>query len=139
MIGGTRIMSIQDYVYFRIYKYYEKKKDIPVMTGIYFVFVVQYCVIFFFASVFNLLTGGWFSSENMSKELFWVLFLGLAIFLFAINLIRYLNPRIRSEIERKYKATRLNKTIKLWQIFTIPIWIIAITFVMILLLGNPPL
>lgn len=129
-------MTLQDYIYYRIYEYYLKKKDIPVMTGVYFIFVTQYCTVFLIGIIFNFLTNGLLSKENINKELFWFIYLGLASTIFILDLVRYLNKKRRKEIINRFKSSKYNKTIKMWQIFSIPILIVFLAVVVIVIFGD---
>ena len=106
------------------------------MTGVYFVFAAQVCLFFLAGVVFNFLTGGMLSKDYWSE---WTLKAVLYISFFVLFLIdsrRYLNKNNRKEIERKFSTSHYNKSIKIWQIFSIPILLVALAIILILALGK---
>ena len=56
-----------------------------VLTVIYFLFVLEFTILFFLAVMFNFLTNGLFSNQHMRKDMFCLVFGGVLVLLFAID------------------------------------------------------
>lgn len=114
-----------DYIFYKVYAYYKKKKDLPIMTGIYFLLLLQVCCLFFIGIVFNLLTHGMLSNQNknFNKEYFYAIYFLIIALLFTFNIIRYSKKKRVEELERKYNN---KKGLQTWQIFILPVFIIAL-------------
>lgn len=122
-----------DYIFYRIYLFYKKRDYIPINMGINFLFVVKLSLFFLIATVFNLLTGGYLSAKYLEKNTFWVIFLGILLPIFIIDLIRYFKKGKVQSIIKKYENSPLNKKIKTWQIFIIPVLVVLLTVAIILI------
>ncbi|MFN7046002.1 MAG: hypothetical protein ACK4M1_12465 [Flavobacterium sp.] len=122
-----------DYIFYRIYTYYKKKDYIPVMMGIYFLFVLEFTILFFLAVMFNFLTNGLFSNQHMRKDMFWLVFGGVLVLLFAFNVFRYVKRNKLESILKQFEKSPLNKKIKMWQIFSMPILVIILSVILIVL------
>ena len=122
-----------DYIFYRIYTYYNKKDYIPVMMGIYFLFVLELTILFFLSVIFNLLTNGLFSNQHMRKDMFWLVFGGVLVFLFAFNVFRYIKRNKLESIIKQFENSPLNKKIKTWQIFIMPILVVILSVMLIVL------
>lgn len=122
-----------DYIFYRIYTYYNKKDYIPVMMGIYFLFVLELTILFFLLAIFNLLTNGLFSNQHMRKDMFWLVFGGVLVFLFAFNVFRYFKRNKLESIIKQFENSPLNKKIKTWQIFIMPILVVILSVMLIVL------
>lgn len=123
-----------DYMFYRIYTYYKKKDHIPIMMGIYFLFVVELAVLFLSGIVFNFSTDGLFSNQGMSKNTFWAIFIGITILLFAFNIFRYVKRGKIESIIKQFENSPLNQKIKTWHIFIIPILIVVFSILLVVLL-----
>lgn len=56
-----------DYIFYKIYLYYKKKKYIPVVMGIGFLFVLEVFIFLFLAMFFNFITDQLFSTKYLSR------------------------------------------------------------------------
>lgn len=126
--------NFMDYIFYRIYLYYKKKDDLPVLTGILFLQVLKVSILFLIGSVFNILTHGFISTQNILKDKYWLTVGIVLISLFIIDTVRYGRKKVRNEIESKFIFNRNNKKIKLWQIFILPIIVIILSFTIIVVL-----
>jgi hypothetical protein len=124
-----------DYIFYRVYTYYKKKDHIPIMMGIYFLFVVELTILFFLGIVLNFSTAGLFSNQGMKKDTFWTIFTGIVILLFAFNVFRYVNRGRVESIKKRFESSLLNQKIKTWQIFIVPILVIVSSVSLIILLS----
>lgn len=121
-----------DYIYFRIYHFYAKKKDDPIFTGILFLTVIYIALFFFLMCFLNLLTNDFFTSHNKEfprtafKNISYALLFTFGLF----NFFRYSNKKRRDDILNRYKSSPKNKTIKTWQIFVLPIVICVLAVIM---------
>ena len=122
-----------DYIFFRMYRYYEKKKDGPFASAISFNIVLIVSIFFFIVNFLNYFSGGLFSKESSIFNFGELkLIYGIICTVFIICLfIRYGNKRKREEIFRKYENSKYNKGIKMWQIFMLPI-ILVVTSIFII-------
>lgn len=118
---------MMDYIFYRIYLYYKNKEHIPIMMGIYFLFVIQLSVFLFLGVGYNFLTHGAFSSEkmNVKEALFIAGVILCALFLF--NAIWYGRKSKVKEIIEKYQDDERNGKIKTWQIFMLPVLMVLLT------------
>jgi len=122
-----------DYIFYRIYLYYKKKDDLPILTGILFLQVLKVSILFLMGSIVNILTHGLISTQNESlkKEMYWVFVAIVLITLFIIDIIRYGRRKFVQEIERRFQYNKKNKKVKLWQIFLLPILFLLLSFTII--------
>ena len=111
-----------DYIFYRIYQFYKKKDEIPTMTGIYFVFVVQLSVFLLLGIGFNFLSKGVFTSENLGKRTALVVAGVILGALFVLDVIWYGRKSKVKQIIEKYQDDTRNKKIKIWQIFMLPVF-----------------
>lgn len=110
-----------DYIFYRIYLYYKRKDDIPVFTGILFVFVIQFSIFLFLGVMTNLLSNNVISEKFLSKNQFWLLYGGILVFFLFFNILRYgRKGKVKTILER-YEGKELNDKIKTWHIFMIPV------------------
>lgn len=122
-----------DYIFYRIYTYYKKKDYIPVGMSINFLFVVEVALYFFFGTIFNLLTGGLFSSQGMKKETFMMISIFIFILFYVFNAYRYVKRGKKESIIKQFENSPLNQKIKTWQLFIIPILIIAFFILLVVM------
>ncbi len=122
-----------DYIFYRIYTYYKKKDYIPVGMSINFLFVVEVALYFFFGTIFNLLTGGLFSSQGMKKETFMMISIFIFILFYVFNVYRYVKRGKIESIIKQFENSPLNQKIKTWQLFIIPIFIIVFSILLVVL------
>ena len=122
-----------DYIFYRIYTYYKKKDHIPVMMGIYFLFVVELAILFLSGILFNFSTDGLFSNQGMSKNTFWAIFIVITILLFVFNVYRYVRRGKIESIIKQFENSPLNQKIKTWQVFIIPILIVVFSILLLVL------
>lgn len=122
-----------DYIFYRIYTYYKKKDYIPVGMSINFLFVVEVALYFFFGTIFNLLTGGLFSSQGMKKETFMMISIFIFILFYVFNVYRYVKRGKIESIIKQFENSPLNQKIKTWQLFIIPILIIVFSILLVVL------
>lgn len=122
-----------DYIFYRIYLYYKKKDDLPILSGILFLQVLKVSILFLMGSIVNILTRGLISTQNESlkTEMYWVFFASVLISLLIIDIIRYGRRKFVQEIERRFQYNTKNKKVKLWQIFLLPIIFFLFSFIII--------
>lgn len=126
-----------DYIFYRLYKFYQKKKDdIPFFTSVLFINVVKLSILFLCLIVFNLITKGLASKENtdLNVTAFYIIFLSCMGLMFFIDLYRYY--KIKNKLIIKYKNSKLNSIIKVWHIFVLPIIIVLLTVLIIMLVKG---
>jgi len=127
------MINNMDYIFYRIYTYYKKKDYIPVGMSINFLFVVEVALYFFFGTIFNLLTGGLFSSQGMKKETFMMISIFIFILFYVFNVYRYVKRGKIESIIKQFENSPLNQKIKTWQLFIIPILIIVFSILLVVL------
>ena len=129
--------NIMDYIFYRIYLFYKKKDDSPVLSGILFLAMLKLSIIFLLVTVLNLITDGVLSKNNtnLSKNMVYAIILTPSCIMFILDIIRYKRSKV-SDLVRIYQYKKLNKTIKLWQIFILPILIIVFSLFLISIFGN---
>lgn len=124
-------MEIMDFIFYKIYTYYKKKDDIPVATGILFVFLVQLFFLLFIGIGINLLTENSISGKNIGTEKFYLIYGIVLGSLFVFDLIRYVKKSKVNSLVKKYEYSKLNTHIKTWMVFLIPVLIILFAGLMI--------
>jgi ABC-type Fe3+ transport system permease subunit len=132
-------MNIRDYIFYRIYLYYKKKEEIPVFTGIMFLQVMNISLIVLSLGIFNVFTDGLLTNknENLSIKLLYIVYAIVLMLLLVFDAFRYGRKKSIKELEQKFQHSKLNKKMKLWQIFMIPIAIWIFWFLVIILFENP--
>lgn len=125
-------MVLFDYFFYRIYSFYKKKRYIPKMMGIYFILVLQVSILFLISLIVNFSTHGWISERNMHSTLFWSLYCSILILLFIFNVIRYTRTGKCEQLLIKFSKARVNRFVRTWQIFLVPIFVILIAILFIL-------
>lgn len=126
-------MIFFDYIFYRIHGFYKKKDYIPVMMGIYFNLVLQICILFFVGILFNILTKGLFSEDNLDKSVFWFVYIFAVALMFLINAIRYSRKNFLDNLFSKFKSSSMNKSVKTWQVFTLPVMILFLSILLIII------
>lgn len=109
-----------DYIFFRIYLFYKKKNDLPLLTGLLFLLVLKVCILFFLVTLFNIFTGGLLSNHNPDfKKNYFDIAYTIILFISSIfDILRYSKTERIKELDTKYHN---KKILKNWQIFIIPI------------------
>lgn len=131
------MQKLLDYIFYRIWDYYTKKKDdVPIITAILFVWVIQYSALLFIGISFNFATGDLFSGEVLGHWLYWSIYLSVGFTLLIHNLLRYIKEKKRLKIKARFSSMKINKTIKTWQIFCIPIYFVALALFVIYVFGE---
>lgn len=122
-----------DFIFYKIYAYYKKKDDVPVSTAILFVFLIQFFVLLFIGISINLFTNNNISEKYIEKEKF-ILMYGIVLgILFILNLVRYARRRNIESIVQRFEQSKLNKKIKTWMVFMIPMVSILLTVLMVII------
>lgn len=125
-----------DFIFYKIYAYYKKKDDVPVSTAILFVFLIQFFVLLFIGISINLFTNNSISERNIEKEKF-ILIYGIVLgILFIINLVRYVRKKNIESIVQRFEQSELNKKIKTWMVFMIPVVSILLTVLMVTIVKS---
>ena len=125
-------MKLFDYIFFRIYIYYERKKYIPKSMGIFFNSLFQLVILFIFCELFiRIVFHEPHFFKTIDKTLFNLIFGFVTVLIFSINIFRYNINRINFLLE-KYNHNRFNKIIATWMIFLFPVFLfVATIFLMI--------
>lgn len=112
-----------DYIFFRIYLFYKKKNDSPLLTGLLFLLVLKVCILFFLVTLFNIFTGGLLSNHNpdLIKNYFDIAYAIILFISFIFDMLRYSKTEMIKELDTKYHN---KKILKNWQIFIIPVIIL---------------
>ena len=115
-----------DYIFFRIYLFYKKKNDLPLLTGLLFLLVLKVCILFFLVTLFNIFTGGLLSNHNpdLIKNSFWIAYAIILFVSFIFDILRYSKTEIIKRLDTKYHNKKINYLLKNWHIFIIPIIIL---------------
>lgn len=116
-----------DYIFYRIYLYYKKKDYIPIIMGIYFLFVIQLSVFLFLGVGYNFLTHGALSSEKMNVKVAFIIAGVILGSLFVFDAIWYGRKSKVKQIIEKYQDDKRNGKIKTWQIFMLPVVMVLMT------------
>lgn len=118
-----------DYIFYKIYCFYKKKRYIPVTMGIGFLFVLEVCIFFFLIMFFNFSTNQLFSTKHISSN-------GIKVVCYSIYLIstillirRYGFKERRERIIEKRKNRK--DPFKTWQIALLPVLFIALSILVI--------
>ena len=128
-------MNILDYIYYRIYKFYNKKEnELPRLRAFYFVTILIITIEFLVISLFNILTGGIFSNRYLDKDIFYILFFTIVGITVVVIGMRYFNKEMFVRIESRYSLHSLNKYVRIWHIFVSPIILFMITILIIIIL-----
>lgn len=120
-----------DYIFYRVYEYYKKKQYIPVMMGIYFLTIFFVSVVFCLAITLDFSSKGLISMSRIDKGLFKGIWVAFLIILFVLNVLRYGSRDKVAKIVNRYENSELNKTIRTWQIFMLPLVFVAIAVLVI--------
>ena len=118
-----------DYIFYKIYQYYKKKKDAPVVTGIGFLFVLEVCILFFLVVTFNFSTNQLFSKDHLSKGLFNTIYYGVYLISIIFLVYRYAYKERREKILEKCRQGK--DQFKTWQIALLPVLFIALSILVI--------
>jgi len=132
-IGNLKLQIIMDYIFYRIYSYYKKKEDIPVATGIMFIFVVQFCAILLIGVTINLFSGNIILKDHIEESQFWIIYGSVLATLFLFNIFRYGRNKVLENILKRYDVSELNNKIKIWSIFILPVLLIIFTILMVVI------
>lgn len=122
-----------DYIFYRIFLYYKNQDEIPKLSAIFFLSVVKLSLFFLLGVVFNLLSGGLFSSQHMNEKMLKIFFFGILLFVLIMDLFRYFKNERVKKILKKFEYSSLNRRIKTWQIFILPILVVLISILIIVI------
>lgn len=121
------------YIFYRVYIYYKKKEQIPIMMGIYFIFVIQLSLFFLLGVIFNFITDGVLTANHLSKTLFLTICTIIFLSLFVADIFQFGTQKRVKKISDRFENSTLNKKIKTWQIFVLPIFVILLSVCIIIL------
>lgn len=116
-----------DYIFYRIYCHYKKKDYIPIMMGIYFLFVIQLSLFLLLGVGYNFVTHGGFSSGKMNVKMAFIIAGVILGSLFVFNVVWYGRKSKVKQIVEKYQDDKRNEKIKTWKIFMLPVLIVLLT------------
>ncbi|MFA9371488.1 MAG: hypothetical protein ACERIH_07235 [Labilibaculum antarcticum] len=125
-----------DYIFYRIYSFYKKKEDIPIATGIMFIFVVQFCAILLVGVTINLYSGNIISKDHIGESQFWIVYGSVLATLLLFDIFRYVRTKTLENILQKYDGLELNKKIKTWQVFILPVLLVILTLLMVVIVKS---
>ncbi len=107
------MMSLKDYIFYRMYLIYIKNNDFGRATCILYFITFEFMFLFPFLAL-----GMWLLEVNNTLS---GIYIGLMIlFLFLINFKRYHKKSTVKSILKKYKNNPYNKLIKDWMLYLIP-------------------
>ncbi len=107
-----------DYIFYRIYLYYLKKDDIPVVRTIVFLTITLITIIFFLIGALNYFTGDFFRVTKCNSLEYKLITRSIYILFVLISILRYGFKKKREEIFKKYEGVEFLKT---WVYFMIPL------------------
>ena len=122
-----------DYIFYKIYSFYQKKRYIPVTMGINFLLVLEACILFFLVMVFNFSTNQLFSKDHLSKGIFYMIYYGIYLVLIILLIRRYGFKERRDRIIEKCRNGK--DSFKTWQIALLPVLFIALS-VLVIAIGK---
>lgn len=126
------MFKIFDYTFFRIYSFYVRKKDsIAFIQSVNFLSITQLVIIFTVLSAVERASSDTISVQNLSRDNFFMIWIGLFIGLWIINFSTYKNNRFRQALLDKYYESSFNSKIPTWLVFMSPVFL-AITTIAIL-------
>ncbi|NLT49669.1 MAG: hypothetical protein GXX85_01975 [Ignavibacteria bacterium] len=122
-----------NYIFFRIYEFYRKKDDSPLLSGILFMFALHICVFFPIAIIIKELYEKYFQliiiPKGIEKIILYLICFGILVY----NIFKYSRHNFVKNIRKKYETSKYNNIVKTWQIFILPIAIIICTLLGIVL------
>lgn len=114
-------MKIIDYIFYRLYKVYQKHNDPPTFSaGIVFAAIGMITLIFFSIFFNTVLTNEYFSIENFTYLEGAVIFIGFGVLIIIACYLRYTKKKMQ-EITKRFKHSPWNKMIPNWIIVSLPI------------------
>jgi len=122
-----------DYIFYKIFINYKKKKDSPVVSGICFLIVLEAFIFFFLIMIFNFSTNYLLSIKNLSKEVCYAICYGIFFIVIVLNLNRYGVKRRREQIIEKCRKGK--DRFKTWQIALLPVLFLALS-VLVIVIGK---
>src|SRR5205809_2767108 len=114
-------MKYFDYIFFRIHSFYAKRRYIPIVMGIGFVFVLKYCLLFLICTTINIFTDNIISAAFVNKRTFYLSYWAVLISLLILDLFRYGAKEKVNIYKQLFKENGLNHWIPMWLIFTQPV------------------
>ena len=104
--------------------------------GVYFNFVLQTSIIFLIGVLVNFSTDGYFSDSNLDESVFWWIYCSILILLFSFNLFRYWRNQYYKQVVERFRTISLNRIIKTWQIFTLPVIVLLVSMIIIVVVKR---
>lgn len=114
-----------DYIFYKIYLYYKKKKYIPVVMGIGFLFVLEVFIFLFLAMFFNFITDQLFSTKYLSSNRIEVFCYSIYTISAVLLIYRYGFKERRERIIEKCNNGK--DVFKTWQIALLPILFLTLS------------
>jgi hypothetical protein len=124
-------MKYFDYVFFRIYSYYLKKKYIPLVMGIGFLFVLKYCLLFLVATIINVFTDNIISADFIGRNTFYFSYWAIITAFAIADVFRYGQKEKINNNKGLFSNSPLNSKIPTWLIFIQPFIVLIVSFLII--------
>ena len=131
----TNSTNAMDYIFYRAYKYYKKRKNIPVFSAICYVSLIQLSLLFLGLIIVDFFIGLQQKIHDMSDPAVTIMTLLIAFIVIYINVLIYKKHKIIRLI-KNYNYSILNAKIKTWTVFMICPFIFLSAIVLRLLLNN---
>jgi hypothetical protein len=108
-----------NYIFYRIYSYYERKKYIPTAMGIYFMTILMFALIFSLVSIMNITADNLLSPQNLEPSSYKFFTFAIISGVLGGNAWYYGRKNKVEKIVQKYSTNPLNRKLKTWMIFAI--------------------
>lgn len=122
-----------DYIFYKIYSFYKRKRYIPITMGIGFLFVLEVCVFFFLVMVLNFSTNQLFSTKYINGIGIKIVCYSLYVISTILLVIRYGAKERREQIIEKCKNGK--DRFRTWHIALLPVLFIALS-VLVIAIGK---
>lgn len=129
-------MRYIDLIFFKIYRFYERKKDLPMVSSEAFICLLWLAIGFFAVGLVNVVTGNLISGQFLPKQELKYSFYAIGILIYVLNRIRYRRKGKIEALREQFSDDLLFNRVKTWQVFILPVLIFAATVFMLVLASK---
>lgn len=131
------MLSYFDYIFYRVYTFYEKKgDDHPLIQSLNFISVCQLVCIFTLLQLVDKLSSGRIKVSLLDKNAFWVSWASLIVVVYVLNVLKYVRKGCYKQVTDKYYNSSMNIKLKIWMIFIQPLVLLLITITLLVLVKH---
>lgn len=114
-------MKILDYIFFRVYQYFESRRDLPVLSSLLHLFVTILLTGIGILVILQKALLHWKILESITSSIFGIIYFAFIIIAIIFLVIRYIYVKKSSDLATEFEKCKYNLHVKIWMIALLPI------------------